>query len=67
MEGLSATEPKVIDGKLYGRGGADDGYATYSTMLALKALQEQKIPLPRCVMITEGDEESGSGHMPHYL
>lgn len=56
MEGLSATDPKIIDGKMYGRGGADDGYATYSTMLALKALQEQKVPLPRCVMITEGDE-----------
>jgi acetylornithine deacetylase/succinyl-diaminopimelate desuccinylase-like protein len=52
---------------LYGRGGADDGYATYSTLLALKALQEQGHLLPRCVMITEGDEESGSGHMPYYL
>ena len=41
MEGLGPTDPKIINGKLYGRGGADDGYATYSTMLALKALQEQ--------------------------
>lgn len=67
MEGLGPTNPKVIDGKLYGRGGADDGYSTFCTILALKSLQEQNIPLPRCVMITEGDEESGSGHMPHYL
>lgn len=67
MEGVGATNPKIIDGKLYGRGGADDGYSTYSTMLALKALQEQGVKLPRCVMITEGDEESGSGHMKHYL
>lgn len=36
-------------------------------MLAIKAVQEQGIPLPRCVMITEGDEESGSGHMNHYM
>lgn len=39
MEGLGPTIPKIIDGKLYGRGGADDGYSTYSTMLAIKALQ----------------------------
>jgi acetylornithine deacetylase/succinyl-diaminopimelate desuccinylase-like protein len=67
MEGIGPTEPKIIDNKLYGRGGADDGYSTYSTLLALKGLQEQGVKLPRCVMITEGDEESGSGHMNHYL
>jgi acetylornithine deacetylase/succinyl-diaminopimelate desuccinylase-like protein len=39
MEGIGPTNPKIIDGKLYGRGGADDGYSTYSTMLALKGLQ----------------------------
>jgi acetylornithine deacetylase/succinyl-diaminopimelate desuccinylase-like protein len=66
-EGIGATQPKIIEGKLYGRGGADDGYSTYSTILGIKALQKQGVPLPRCVMITEGDEESGSGHMPHYL
>lgn len=66
-EDLGPCKPVIKDGKLYGRGGADDGYATYGTMLAIKAVQEQGIPLPRCVMITEGDEESGSGHMPHYL
>jgi acetylornithine deacetylase/succinyl-diaminopimelate desuccinylase-like protein len=38
-EGMGATIPVVKDGKLYGRGGADDGYSTYSTMLAIKALQ----------------------------
>jgi acetylornithine deacetylase/succinyl-diaminopimelate desuccinylase-like protein len=67
MEGVGATNPKIIDNKLYGRGGADDGYSTYSTMLALKGLQEQGVKLPRLVMLTEGDEESGSGHMNHYL
>jgi acetylornithine deacetylase/succinyl-diaminopimelate desuccinylase-like protein len=55
MEGIGATNPKIINGKLYGRGGADDGYATFSTILAIKALQEQGVLLPRCVMITEGD------------
>lgn len=32
--------------KLYGRGGADDGYSSYGSILALKALQEQGIPIP---------------------
>jgi acetylornithine deacetylase/succinyl-diaminopimelate desuccinylase-like protein len=32
--------------KIYGRGGADDGYSTYATMVAIKALQELKVPLP---------------------
>jgi acetylornithine deacetylase/succinyl-diaminopimelate desuccinylase-like protein len=42
-EGYGATIPVIKNGKLYGRGGADDGYSTYSTILALKALQEQNI------------------------
>lgn len=66
-EGLSPIEPVIQNGKLYGRGGADDGYATYGTFLSILACQLQGIKLPRCVMITEGDEESGSLHMKHYL
>lgn len=66
-EGLSPTEPVIQDGKLYGRGGADDGYSTYGTFLSIHTCQQQGIQIPRCVMMTEGDEESGSGHMKHYL
>jgi len=65
-EGMGATIPVIEDGKLYGRGGADDGYSTYSTMLSIKALQLQGVKLPRCIMITEGDEESGD-HIDHYI
>ena len=40
------TKPVIENGKLYGRGGADDGYSTYSSMLAIKTCQEQGIPIP---------------------
>ncbi len=53
--------------KLYGRGGADDGYSTYATMVAIKALQLQGIPLPRIVMIAEGDEETGNGDVEYWI
>ena len=56
LEGYGPTTPVLTEeGKLYGRGGADDGYSTYSTMLSIWALQKLGIKLPRCVMITEGD------------
>lgn len=65
--GLGPWEP-VLDGdRLYGRGGADDGYATFASLLAVKALQEQGIDHPRCVIIIEACEESGSYDLPPYI
>jgi len=66
-EGLAPWEPVDRDGKLYGRGGADDGYALFSSLLALETLQKQDIPHPRCVVIIEGCEESGSFDLPYYV
>lgn len=66
-EGLSPWEPVIRDGKLYGRGGADDGYATFSSLAAIVALKQQKVPLPRCVILIEASEESGSVHLPAHL
>ena len=66
-EGLSATEPVIKDGKLYGRGGADDGYCIFAFCIALKILQDQGLPHPRCVFLMESDEESGSEDMDYYL
>jgi len=66
-EDLGPTKPVIKNDKLYGRGGADDGYSTYSTMISIKACQELGLKTPRCVMITEGDEESGSAHMFQYM
>jgi acetylornithine deacetylase/succinyl-diaminopimelate desuccinylase-like protein len=57
----------IRDGKLYGRGGADDGYAAFSSLAAIVALKQQKVPLPRCVILIEASEESGSVHLPAHL
>jgi acetylornithine deacetylase/succinyl-diaminopimelate desuccinylase-like protein len=64
-EGLGPWEPVLRDGKLYGRGGADDGYALFAAIAALKALEGR--PLPRIVILIEYSEESGSPDLPAYL
>lgn len=66
-DGLGPWLPVLKDDKLYGRGGADDGYATFASLLAIKALQEQAIPHARCVVIIEACEESGSYDLPFYI
>jgi acetylornithine deacetylase/succinyl-diaminopimelate desuccinylase-like protein len=67
LPGLGPWEPVVRDGKLYGRGGADDGYAVFSSLTAIAALKEQKIKLARCVLLIEACEESGSVDLPAHL
>ena len=65
--GLGPWTPVVKDGKLYGRGGADDGYAAFASLTAIAALQEQKLPHARCVVLIEACEESGSPDLPYYI
>jgi acetylornithine deacetylase/succinyl-diaminopimelate desuccinylase-like protein len=64
---LGPWTPKYENGLLYGRGGADDGYAVYASLTAIMALDRQGIPRPRCVGIIEACEESGSFDLPAYL
>ena len=64
---LDPWTPVIKDGKLYGRGGADDGYATFGSLTAIRALQEQDVPHAHCVVIIEGCEESGSFDLPYYI
>ncbi len=66
-EDLDPWTPVIRDGKLYGRGGADDGYAVFGSLTAIRALQEQGIPHAHCVVIVEGCEESGSFDLPYYI
>ncbi len=64
---LGPWTPKYENGLLYGRGGADDGYAIYAAITALEALQAQGTPHPRCVGLIETCEESGSFDLPAYI
>jgi acetylornithine deacetylase/succinyl-diaminopimelate desuccinylase-like protein len=66
-KGLGPWKPVQKNGKLYGRGGADDGYALFAALSAILALEEQKIPHARCVIVIEACEESGSYDLPHYI
>src|SRR5512133_3264570 len=64
---LGPWSPKYEDGKLYGRGGADDGYAIYAAITAVQALKSQGVAHPRIVGLIETCEESGSYDLPPYL
>jgi acetylornithine deacetylase/succinyl-diaminopimelate desuccinylase-like protein len=66
-EGYGPWKPVLADGKLYGRGGADDGYAVFASLAAIRALQEEKRPHARIVVLIECCEESGSYDLPFYL
>ena len=66
-DGTGPWTPVLRDDKLFGRGGADDGYAMYAALSALLALQEQGVPRARCVVLIEACEESGSYDLPFYV
>lgn len=65
--GLHPWKPVLRGDRLYGRGAADDGYAAFASLTAIKSLQEQNIPHARCVIIIEASEESGSPDLPFYI
>jgi len=64
---LGPWTPKYEDGKLYGRGGADDGYAVYASIAAIQALKAQGAAHPRIVGLIETCEESGSADLLPYV
>ena len=66
-DGLGPWIPVIKEGKLYGRGGADDGYAAFASLTAVMALQKENLPHARCVVIIEACEESGSFDLPFYI
>jgi acetylornithine deacetylase/succinyl-diaminopimelate desuccinylase-like protein len=66
-EGYGPWVPKLEGDKLYGRGGADDGYAMFGALTALLGLRDQGVPHARCVVVIEACEESGSYDLPFYI
>jgi len=66
-EGLSPWKPVREGDKLYGRGGADDGYSAFASLAALRLLHEQGVPHARAVVLIEAGEESGSPDLPAYI
>ena len=60
-------QPVIENNRLYGRGSADDGYAVFTAITAIKALQVNHIPHGRCVILIETCEESGSVDLEFYL
>jgi acetylornithine deacetylase/succinyl-diaminopimelate desuccinylase-like protein len=66
-EGLGPWQPVLEGDKLYGRGGADDGYAIFASLTALAALRRDGLPHARAVVLIEACEESGSYDLPAYI
>src|SRR6202521_602806 len=67
LPGLGPWEPVIREGKLYGRGAADDGYAVFSSLTAIAALKEQEVRLPRCLVLIAACEESAARDLPAHL
>ncbi|MGH8078146.1 MAG: M20/M25/M40 family metallo-hydrolase, partial [Lysobacter sp.] len=66
-QGRSAWIPSIEGDRLYGRGGADDGYSLFSAITAVQALRAHGVAHPRCMILIEACEESGSMDLPHYV
>ncbi len=64
---LGPWKPVIEGDRLYGRGGADDGYAAFASLLAIEAAQANGLSHTRCVVLIEASEESGSPDLPAYL
>jgi acetylornithine deacetylase/succinyl-diaminopimelate desuccinylase-like protein len=66
-EGLGPWTPVLRGDRLYGRGGADDGYAAFASLTAIAALRRRSREHARVVMLIEATEESGSPDLPYYV
>ena len=66
-DGLGPWTPGRRGDKLYGRGAGDDGYAAFAALTAIQALQEQRVPHARSLVLIEACEESGSYDLPFYV
>lgn len=71
MEGwrddLGPWKPVLEGDRLYGRGGADDGYAAFASLTAVEAVHAAAGAHARCVVLIEAGEESGSPDLPAWV
>ena len=65
--GLGPWTPVLRGERLYGRGGADDGYSAFAALTAIEGLERQGLEHARCVVLIEAGEESSSPDLPAYL
>jgi acetylornithine deacetylase/succinyl-diaminopimelate desuccinylase-like protein len=66
-DGLGPWDPVLEGDRLYGRGGADDGYAAFASLTAIEAVRAAGGAHARCVLLIEASEESGSPDLPAYV
>lgn len=66
-EGLGPWTPVIEGDRLYGRGGADDGYAAFASLLAIEAARANGLAHARLLVLIEASEESGSRDLSAHL
>lgn len=66
-DGLGPWTPVLEGDRLYGRGGADDGYAAFASLTAIEAVHAARGAHTRCVVLIEAGEESGSPDLPAWV
>ena len=60
-------EPLIVDGRIYGRGTADDKGPAIAALYAIRAIHDLGLPLKKSVRLILGsDEECGSSDLEHY-
>jgi acetylornithine deacetylase/succinyl-diaminopimelate desuccinylase-like protein len=65
--GLEPYAPVRRGDRLFARGVADDGYSTFSALLAIENMEANNIAHSRIVVLIEASEESGSPDLEAYL
>ena len=66
-DGLGPWLPVREGDRLYGRGGADDGYAAFASLGAIEAVHAAGGAHARCIVLIEASEESGSPDLPAHI
>jgi acetylornithine deacetylase/succinyl-diaminopimelate desuccinylase-like protein len=66
-DGLGPWTPVQEGDRLYGRGGADDGYSVFASLTAIEAVQASGGSHARCIVLIEASEESGSPDLPAHV